>query len=104
MIFNRSCPRCGNGLFRRSHRYSMFDRIASTCGLNPYRCGVCGHRYHGFKIGPAQALGLIGLAILVFLASLTFYSPLEDPNRQMASGDRVLTYTPPPEMEADKNR
>jgi hypothetical protein len=81
------------------------ERAASTCGIKPYRCGVCGHRYHALKLGRIQALGLIGLILLAFIASLTLYSPLDDPNRHMASGDqRVLTYTPPPEQETGHNR
>jgi len=106
MIFSRSCPQCGNSLFRRSHRCSIVERAASACGIRPYRCGVCGYRYHALKFGRVHVLGLIGLLLLVFLASLSLYSPLDDPNRQTATGvqERVLTYTPPSEQDFSDNR
>ena len=42
------CPLCHTRNLRRVHRQRMLEHLLSHCGIYPYRCGVCSHRF--FKV------------------------------------------------------
>jgi predicted RNA-binding Zn-ribbon protein involved in translation (DUF1610 family) len=42
-----SCPKCGSVYLVRSHRKGL-EQLVSACGIFPYRCDACGHRFSLF--------------------------------------------------------
>ena len=45
------CPECGGTLARRSHRNGLTEKIFSLAYVYPFRCQLCGHRFHALQWG-----------------------------------------------------
>jgi hypothetical protein len=46
------CPKCKTESADRSHRRSLFDRLAHAAGFSPYRCKECNLRFLRFRFSP----------------------------------------------------
>lgn len=67
-FISHCCPKCRQMNFRRSHRYTAWEKNFSFSGLRPFRCSSCNCRFLLFDLGPAGPVLL--MASIVFFALL----------------------------------